>query len=253
MPGLGMKKGMPGQSWARSIRTFICWPLCSAAKASTVAVSGAMWVISPAAGTTPAVNSSTARSKSRRSYTRAPTIRSSRRKTRCRSTGRGSAWMATTTTVPRTLTRSVAARTAAAPPETSKTTSAPRAAGPVRDPARQVDDGGIEYGEPHGLDVRPTLRIDLDDHHVGTVVLDDGRDHHADRAAAEDDRAIAGGELGAAHVMDRHRGGFHERAVVQPQVRRKRDQLIGAYVPEALQGARGVHPADPEVMADVFV
>ena len=36
--------------------------------------------------------------------------------------------------------------------------------------------------------------------------------------------------------MDRDRGGFDERGVVETQVRRQRDQLLGAYVPEALQG-----------------
>jgi hypothetical protein len=52
--------------------------------------------------------------------------------------------------------------------------------------------------------------------------------------------------------VHRDRGRFDERSVVQPQVWQKDDQLLGAYVPQPLQGAR-VDPADPEVVTDVFM
>ena len=129
----------------------------------------------------------------------------------------------------------------------------PRAAGPVRHPWRKIYGRGIQDGEAESFDLRPASRIDLDDHHVGALVPGDRGDEHPDRAATEHDRAVAGGELGPANVVDRHRGRFDQGRVVETQIGGKRDQLVGVDVPEALQRARKVDPAHQQGMTDVLV
>ena len=91
----------------------------------------------------------------------------------------------------------------------------------------RVDGRGIEYAESERLDQRPAPRIDLDDHHLAALVPGDRGDEHADRPAAEDDRPVTGGQLGPADVVHRDRRGFDERGVVQPEVGRQCDQLLG--------------------------
>ena len=101
-------------------------PPCSRiSNASAVEASGVTAEISAPAGISPVATRSTACSKSHRSYTRAPITLSSRQKTRKRSTGLGSSWIATTTRRPRTASAWIAAARPASAPDTSNATCAP--------------------------------------------------------------------------------------------------------------------------------
>ena len=124
------------------------------------------------------------------------------------------------------------------------------APGPVVGEPVDVDVGS-DGGEAERLEQLDAERVHLGDRDLGAPPARDERDQRADRAAAEDEHAVAGLHLRAAHVVRGDGERLDHRGVVVGERGRDREQARGRHGPVLPHAARQVHAEDLEAVAEV--
>ena len=109
----------------------------------------------------------------------------------------------------------------------------------------------VERRQPDDVGQLSAGVVRLDEEDVGPRFPCDRRHEQPDRPASDDDRALPGGELGPADVVDGDGRRLRERGGAQRHVRRERYERVGRDGPARLERSGRVDPEEGETLADV--